>query len=753
MTPQSPAARTEASRALADRDSNPCMPIYERDGHTLCGAPSSARTALDRAFANLEWDKVGSTDWLPVFMAMIDLIPALTLVSVDHDPNTADWHWAPIRCLLAGAGFSNWEPLARRLTDLYPMCPFDPTVDQRTWEEEARTAHQMRGWPVTLAQIPYIELRWALGAEEDPPERWLIVAALLHVLKHTRWSPRLRKMVVYHRCVTAIIPAGHGSNIIGQSKSARNLLSESLSVGNADYMPYGAFAAAVAKLSVTSLLRARPLTDMPGMVLRGPWSIPSPDPTATGFFQTGLRLDGVWIAENGRVTPYTGTQADVLEWDWCVDSAAEYAGDLERFRHILPSTYEAGWPSDQFVNAFDNMVDVTPELKVLLDLPIFSQLLRHTRLFDREYMMVNFLPENPTWDESTNQGKTLAAHTYGRIMSPAIRVVRVSDSSSAPDQRAIAAELQLNGHLVLDEWFQPRTPAHVLSHGNLQSLLTGGVVAVGKVLENSGSLSLAGPMIASAKALDLPPDMISRSLFFRLAILTPDQLVRLDRVQDLISGKASLQMRLGAYGHLPQIEAKLAETALVKVPGLRFDQHARLAVVLHQLRYGSTPEQASAALAQCLKDMTMALARHTDVAETSGVVAGLEDGGRTKLSLQSLFYGLPGPDTDEVLNYLNHLKAMPRRAVGQWNTPAEILMGVASVRRMAPMQLAQALGTARGRPSHRAIVQALSHDIRTRYPEGEEIEIPDTDISIYRAPPMGNYVRVRLDRRSYELVQ
>jgi hypothetical protein len=202
--------------------------------------------------------------------------------------------------------------------------------------------------------------------------------------------------------------------------------------------------------------------------------------------------------------------------------------------------------------------------------------------------MVAFLPDTPTPEASTNQGKSKAATVYVRVVAPSAPCCIAPDTGSAPDARSVIDMITIHGTVALDEWAMPTSRSNPLNHQNLQTLCTGGAVAAGRVMENGGSLNLRHSLVASAKALDFPPDMVNRSLLWTMREFTPAESARGDVKRAVESGALSLQLRLAVLScceahDLPTIVGTLPYTA----GQLRFDGHMALAKQLYLLRTGS----------------------------------------------------------------------------------------------------------------------------------------------------------------------
>ncbi len=751
----------DTQRAIANTAEDVRVPIFaltEEDNNKSLPAHAEEQDGIREACADAVWSPAGADDLLPVYLRLAALLPQLNLVPLNHDPNAAAFVWARARVLFAGAGFSNHIAIAELLTATYPLCPMDINETQQDWDDALKEAHKSCGWPVTLCHTSWGKITHSMLQvdENDRPDRWHLVVALMHVLKHVRATPD-GSLAVMYRGTASLIQPEESNTTIGHWLKQQQTLMKALKCPTPIKRRFvhpmtNAVKQVLSGLSVSNLLPMQPVTDLPANVLCGPWSTVTADPShMTGFFQTGLRLEGVWLAEKGRVRNYTGDQSDVLSFNWNIKDHLKYATARDELIYVMPRTYQQGWPADTFIDAFSN-IDVSKfsnpaAAKVLLELPWFADVLRSdNHEFLREFPLVLFMPESPTHDQSTNQGKTLAAHTFGRVMVPTVASVGAPDTGSAPDSRAIASVIARYGTVVLDEWSPPRSKGHLLAHANLQMLLTGSCVASGRVLENTGEIKLKHTLVASAKAIDFPPDMVNRSFFWFMREFTTAELARHEIVARLVNGSLALEMKLQALAvcEIHDVMAKYKAMPRQKIPSLRFDDHAHLARVLYEMRTGQ-PETGELDRALC--EMRATFASHSDTAETSGVAASLEDGGMTRLRLSSLLFGLDGTQMTLLETKLEMQRNEKNRGIGKWNTVGELAKAVAEVRGKQDLQsMLQSVTAMRGRPTERVIVQALSTDVRSVIAECGSWPIPDTGYCIERGKTTGHYLPIKITK-------
>jgi len=755
--------RDELQRSIVANNNDLCAPIYQdenRDARVSLYAESGEeQTALSKAFGLAPWKpQAHDDDERPIWLAFAKLVPALGLVNAQAtDPNTSAFHWAKVRCIMAGAGYAHHDAIAGVLTSLYPVCDMAMGETEADWIKALQNARTICGWPANLARVNWQAVVRALTwvDKTDPPVSWHRAIAALHILKHVR--TRGDKLAVVHGGISAMLPMPE-SNIIALTRSSMAMVTQALGCPQ----PHGkeihpltlAMQTVLRQISIDRLLIQRPLAELPGTVIAGPWSSCEPDPMASdGFVQTGLRLSGVWNASNGAVREYTGSPVDAIAWAWNTTNPGDHAETKQALIASMPKTYPTSWPADMIVSDFPN-IDLgwatDPDMaKVLLELPIFASLLRRTGdPLSREFPFVLLLPDVPTMEDSTNQGKTALTRMLIRAMSPGAPTVVPPDTNSAPDNRAFVDQIISYGTVGLDEWTPPQSRSHPLSHQNLQTLCTGGGVTFGRVLENSGLISLRHSLVAGAKAVDFPPDMISRTITWPLKQFTEQERNRGDVKARVDSGQASLQLRLAC---LHQIETHVLAERLAQAPSavnsvLRFDAHAQLACILYERRTGRT----CTTLGQTVREMRDRLSRHVNEAATSGVLSAQEGGGYLTVRVPDLFAGC-GPDTIGLLiQELQVTSTATERLLGRgWNNSSQLLDALRKTRGFPTLQaMLPAISGGRKAATDRQIVMALNRSLKSLLPENGTFEIPETGFTLERGPDASNSARIRIVQAS-----
>lgn len=731
-----PDINTDATRAEAARRTDIFLPVYPTDddeGHRASfQLDEDGRTAFDAACEK-------TRDLFPVLhpgdavaavaRSLVDMLPRLGVV-MNGDEKHSEFLWARARCLLAGFGWHMHRELATRCTETFEVCDLDPDEEQEDWMRRLTEAHRMCGWPVGLALLQWRDVSFIGDVDETPMiELWQRCVALLHILKHVRRSAT-HGLVVTYRGTAARIDPDRQSSLVGGNKTIKETLLRLLNVapsrGKSQHAMTQAVSQALGTLTLRELLVRAPTSSLPGVCLVGPWSTVVSDPQAmTGIIPHGLRLSGVWLAAGGEVRLAPGDTDDVMSYDWNIDCATSTQLEHARFLSSLPKTYDTqASPHRVLLNAFPNVraldYDADPGVfACLFDAVMCSGLLAHDIPdLAAEKPLVLCMPAKPSLDESTNQGKSKCAAMLARALAPGIPSIGVSDTDDAAGRRSLAAIVAQYGTLCAQEWKQPRNKAHLLTHENLQILLTGGSVVYGRAYENEvAALRLTYPMFADAKALDVPPDIVNRALILWMDRFTEDQRGRSDVLADLESGRLSILLRLAALSTCERHHLRTRAEASKRVTsdiGWRFPVLRAIARILWEDRFG--PEGLEK-IDQAIAAMREKHHQHTSMADENGVLAVLEAGAMLNVRLYALFDGITSQEVESIAALLQS------RSTDQGNRHGASMQMLLRARADATgfagrplMAMAESVVGARLRVSDRVLAIALAREIRSVLP-------------------------------------
>lgn len=754
-------SRIEAEHDAATRGGDIFRAIYPDDpteSYKRFEAEDVEQTLLDGALVTAAglWSETNDDPLVAeVFGALVDQTPMWSRIPVEHQPDSAEWLWSRMRMVCGSAGYNNHAALCERLGKVYPLCPMQPTETHEEWLDKLVDAHKNCGWPVQLGQLDWKDLTRCLSYVEDDGYQsplWHLVVSMLHVLKHVRLDPESNTMSVLYAGNALTFEWQAGSNALTPMMVTRLAGPLHLPPNGAKKTRHPmtlAVRGALNRFTTNIYLRRQPTAALSGLVLHGPWSAVIPDEAGMdGFVQHGVRLTGVWLAQGGRVTPVAGTSADIVGYAWNHKDAAkpERIAAREQLERIIPERYTAGSAFDLFRTAFPNLTmpdGVDPDaVAALFDAPIVASLVRaEVPGLAFEYPIVAFLPQTPTLDESTNQGKTLATLTYARILAPSLAQVSSGiDSGSAPDMRDLADVLRTYGTLALDEFQVPKSKAHPLSRANLQMLCTGGRVSSGKVLENSGGVSLRHSLVVCAKALDFNPDMTNRTLPFYLSDLTDAHRDNATVLEDLQSGRLALLARLQMLAMIVDeglTELIAAADKISTAAGLRFGVHRAIAKLLYQLRTGKDDAGQIDAAAAAGRARFQ---NHQATADDTGVLASLDEGRVMRVRISSLLGDLTTAEMDAMAGHLAY------HGDGGWGPVGLLLNARAAVGGYAGKPLAEAVGAITGqrlRMANRSVILAVEREIRQTISLDAPYPIAGSSMALVRQDtPTGMLVRL-----------
>ena len=697
-------AAREQIEDLIDRPSDP----YRYSGNAVGIVAQAFDELLAEHRPNL--DTVQGEEVLAVWQNFIRILPKLGGVPRNHQEDSADYVWSTFRCFLCGAGYLFWRELSTAVLSLYPNCPFNPDDTLEEWRDAMSEAHQNCGLPVQVSWLPWQALVAAgdIVQVAEFPEHWLTWVTALHILKYTRRYDEERMEVMYRsRYVTFYwrdMGNTVGSSTVNTTNFANALNLPTIKAKDTAVNVFAlAFRRAASCITGRDLRVRKPLSALPPLVLYGEWSrMVSAISSPGSFLDIGMSLERVLVAVDGRIADPVFDADDVLGYAWPygeLDTNQEW----ELYRSALPSTYEAAFPYDTFYRYFPHYANHATDptaLACIFDAPIFASLLRYQVAgLHREFPLVIFMPDSPTLDESTSQGKSLAASAYLRALCPHAILESAPDSGSAPDNRVLGESIRRTGTLGLDEWKVVSNKQSLLASDNLQSLCTGAAVAVGRAMENATGVRLSESVVLSSKVTEFKPDLYNRSFPHFLCNLAED--VDPD-VVDYISGPGlSFAMRLGAAGYLDKYDW-ITDLNSKSSRSHRFGKHARIVEILYFLRTGEWKD-----LTQTFQEMTRYHQEHTDQAQSTGLADVVRTDQHVVLTLNMMFHDIEQAE-------LERLNEVFQGRGGALN-PRQLLMAAAAIRdmRLGPWYF-QVAGNKP--PNERAMIAALERDLRLRFP-------------------------------------
>ncbi len=581
----------------------------------------------------IDWDHAQTSPIkLDIYVAFARLVPLLGLhPGLNIDEKTVEFRWGAVRCILSGVGFPGWADVCNALLDVDPSAPFSPTEDINEWYTALQDAHRASGMPVTIGHASFPDLVRLVGeVPEWGAPAWLNASAAFHILKHMRVSDTHIRVVYQGR--VAEIPhseaEGNFSQNISKLTTVIGFSKPSKKAGTIEDVVGWPV---MARLRPMNLLRIRPLTSVPPTHFSGGWSRLSPGyPGDSEFTETHTRLLGVKVARDGKVLDCRGDEKLVLDYAWHahpLDSKVLQAED--QYLRACPVTY----PKD--FRPFDILKEYAPNIttewagehgeamKAIYDAFLTLPVLRHYRRseFARTHPFGWVMPINATVTGSTDNGASSIAAAIARTHMPTYPTAsQTNDHESSPDNRALADRIQTYGGLWLDDWKMPKSSGHVLSKDKLQTLATGGGIEVGRVLENRVvATTLEECFVINTKCVDLPPDLVNRSVFFYADKVTDEQKGDFETANALTEGRVAIEIRFAALHWIHWLELHMVQP--VSTP-IRFPLFASIAVQFAKHRGVANPVEAVAAAWKYAGEYQQV---HYRQAEDSGLVHQVEN--------------------------------------------------------------------------------------------------------------------------------
>ena len=552
-TPDQP-ERDTAQRAVAERAQDPTLPIYptgddESKDRYLFPVPQDLRDRFDTlcqdAAPNLsDTYRMVDDDFEILRHAIIMLTELLPL---NHDAHHAALIWAWMRVVCAGAGYKRHAELAKELCIMFPLCPLDHTETYKGWTKELNEAHSSCGWPVGISWLDFKEVHdlYPVTEFKQPPDKWMRVLALIHVVKHTRICCHDVEGAAYQY-------RGQWGKIYIKSKSeamtpsSRNQLTCALGgiriYAKINHLLSEAMRSLMSTLPVGRLLPVYDIADLDPHFLVAPSADICPWPeNRQGFCRTGVGMRGVWYANKGDITKVMGRHKLSLSTYW-----PDPKGDESDFAAILPTTYNTTkLPALLMREAFPNLVPVGDPVAydAIVSAVLLSGLMNRG-LFNHERPIMAAMPTDTTdITKATNTGKSTLAVAIARVFSPSIEgAQRVS--TGAPAQRSAMKSLNRHGTVALDEFQWAKDESSLFSEPNMLAMVTGNSPNIGNVLSNEEVMArLTAPITLSVKVLEGKIDTFSRTIPLPLRQFTMMERAN-PQFNDIARGKWSIAIRM-----------------------------------------------------------------------------------------------------------------------------------------------------------------------------------------------------------------
>jgi hypothetical protein len=616
----------------------------------------------------------------------------LRIPTDEHEDHVLTLLWSRVRCTLAGFGYALWEPACLILQGKFAACPFQPKETYREWVKANKAARHACGWPLNTAWLRYRDLpnfpnKSGKGKDEvhiTPPD-FLLVVALLHVIKHTRWiGPGEVDAMIAGRYVRVKLEA---QNLAASVKRLAPFLSSTTEKMSG----FSAVAWALSVLERGDLLPRHPLGAIPGQYLINDATRPvcSGILLGNGWFDHGMVMADLFELSGETVVPTTGDDSLVMDWRWNdLDIQVEAVAESQRkMQKAIPTSVPRGSPSAYLRTIFPNWRillppacdgdgDGTAEERAYLwnagerawfDAVFCCDLLRScVPALRQEFPIVACLPDSPQEMESTDQGKTLFTTLLSNISVFGLNKISVPMSSSPPDTRVVVGILRRWGTACLDEFCVPPDQMHPLGRNQLNSMTTGGAATAGLVMENATEFRLMHPLFLSSKALDMSADLYTRVWPIFLERLHDKTRANMNQARDLNDGRISLTAKLMAWRLTQKLDLATVlngDLNLPTAPGVkahRFFAHRTCAAHLmahycQTERHGMesmktiTPELCAGFLDEVITARQTDVANHTQMAERSGVLDQIRSGTMVRIPWAGLWEHLSKVDTSKAI--------------------------------------------------------------------------------------------------------
>ncbi len=662
------------------------------------------------------------------------------------EEHLAEFMWSRARVFFSGFGHQFWPGIVNRLQAHYPACPFQggESVDQ--WTKLLKAARHACGWPVTSVWIPFMEIPWysTFAGKGEPPvpvPAWLKACAIVHILKHARWTGNEEMDIL---CGGRYLRVELLSSQLGSCKPLVGMLHNSPELSCHEK----ALQHAASCLEHTDLIHRSDLGLLPGDALAGAFSrpVPSGNPAGTGWYSHGCAMENVYQMNMDDVTPSRGDDNLIMGFRWGdIAPQHENARDAAAMlRGAIPKTVPSGSPSEYLRKIFPNWklneariegaIETQEDLARMrlhvtavhawFDALLCVDVIRQQVGATNEFPMVVAFPYQPSELTSTDQGTSTCAECLSHAIVFDLQRIGVPASSSAPDMRVVTGVLRRWGTAVLDEFVIPEDQSHPLSRHQLQQLSTGGSCTSGMVLENNEPFKLRHPLFFSAKAIEMTADIHSRLFPIFLDQLDAKARGNANATRLISSGQVSITMRLMAWRltqslnladkinenlNLPAGEAKVN----------RFVIHRACAA--HLLAHYIAKDYPEVTAADCapIVDATLESLQgdaqsHSAKADALGIIELLRAGRAIQLPWHGLWRDVNSAVIRQVMAQTNAEAVYLKDA--KWCPAGKTLMAYAEAREFKNLRvMLECLTSCRGRYGQTQIIGAFATHARVAY--------------------------------------
>lgn len=584
---------------------------------------------------------------MPVIEAMTRFMPMFLMPLGDHDSDKNDFRWSRTLAFLGGLSLPIVQHLAKHVQDNSQEAEFQhyATCTEKQLMDETLKAWETSGYGMGLIRTDFVDVTNILETcDLARAPQWYMPLALLHVLKHVRYYPKIGEgpaLVAAYRGRNTVIPLtleGSLMSLVSTTNQAalRSLCSVlRISPGAGKKKTPCEIAVAGALNFIYPRQLPEPIDLRSRVDLIAPLGVRfrmaiekhsehkwiDPGVEVISIAQTDLSTGLV-----NKDAVIRGPDALALKWSFEPTTMEE----IISMKSNLPDKIEPALPSEILFKTIKNINSLgkLQGLKTLIDTFMLADLIRDKVLGSpvgnalmREYPLIFLLPMDATPESTTNQGKTNTGRILAGALAPGLRETQCGGTTSAPAQRAISYPIERYGTALFDEFQIPQSPDHFLNHAGLQMLSTGGTVTPGRAMENSQGCRLSHPLFIAAKFGTDMADVLNRQIAIFLDVLTAESKCSKEDLSRIMSGLASMEIRLAALRWIEATGFVEKVNAAVLVHGnWRFNAHLAIAGILGDPN--EVEDYLAASVENCIRQRNDAIAN--DLPSKLGLKSGFD---------------------------------------------------------------------------------------------------------------------------------